>query len=176
MQHALELFEQAIPLLRPALSEDGAAVSSLSRTADQEAIGYLLGDLATFDDYKEFSIIAELDGDLVAAMLAYVLPCDPETLFVWLVGVSEGEADKGVASLMLAQVMRRDVCADVTRVQTVTTSNNECTWALFRRFARWQRSRMDIQPFIKQALTPYRRHENSNLVTIRLEDRSEFAA
>ncbi len=176
MQHSLELFEQPIPVLRPPLSEDGTAVSSLARTADQEAIGDLLGELAAFDDYKEFSIIAELDGDLVGAMLAYVLPYDPETLFIWLVGVSEGEADKGLASLMLGQVMRRDVSADVTRVQTVITSNDECTWALFRRFARWQRSRMDIQPFITQALTPYRRHESSNLVTIRLADRSELAA
>ncbi len=176
MQHSLELFERPIPVLRPPLPEDGAAVSSPVRTEDQEAIGNLLGELAAFDDYKEFSIIAELDGDLVGAMLAYVLPYDPETLFIWQVGVSEGEADKGLASLMLGQVMRRDVCTDVTRVQTVITSNDERTWAFFRRFARWQRSRMDIQPFITQALTPYRRHESSNLVTIRLTDRNELAA
>ncbi len=176
MQHSLELLEQPIPVLRPPLPEDGTAVSSLAKTEGQEAMGDLLGELAAFDDYKEFSIIAELDGDLVGAMLAYVLPYDPETLFIWQVGVSEREADKGLASLMLGQVMRREVCTDVTRVQTVITSNDECTWALFRRFAQWQRSRMDIQPFITQALTPYRRHENSNLVTIRLKDRIKLAA
>lgn len=176
MQHSLELFEQPIPVLRPPLPEDGAAVSSLARTADQEAIGDLLGELAVFDDYKEFSVIAELDGDLVGAILAYLLPYDPETLFIWQVSVSESEADKGLASLMLGQVMRREACIEVTRVQTVITSNDERTWALFRRFARWQRSRMDIQPFFTQALTPYRRHENSNLVTIRLKDRIKLAA
>ena len=98
MQHSLELFEQPIPVLRPPLPEDGTAVSSLAKTEGQEAMGDLLGELAAFDDYKEFSIIAELDGDLVGAMLAYVLPYDPETLFIWQVGVSEREADKGLAS------------------------------------------------------------------------------
>ncbi|WP_157769922.1 GNAT family N-acetyltransferase [Ruegeria profundi] len=173
----MELFEQPFPVLRTLLPQDSMAVASLAVSVNQKAIGNLLGELAKFEGYNKFSIIAELDGETVGAMLAYIPPYDRQTLFIWQVYVSEGEAEKGLASLMLGQVMRRDVCADVTRVQTVIPSDDKRNWALFRRFARWQRSRMDIQPFITQALEPFRRHENSNLVTIRLgNNRSELAA
>ena len=169
MKHSLELFEQPIPVLHPPVPQDGALVASLARTDRQEIVGELMGDLALFDDFRLNSIVAELNGELVGAVLAYVPPFDPETLFILQVVVAEGEEDKGLGSLMLGQVMRGEACAGVSRVQTTIRSDDEMVWSLFRRFARWQRSRMEIEPFITQALTPHRRHENDNLVTIRLQ-------
>ncbi len=176
MRHSLELFEQPIPVLRPLQPEDGAAVLRLAKGIDQTALGGLLCKLIEFDDYRKCSTIAELDRECVGALMAYVLPYDPETVFVWRVDVAEGEVDKGLAALMLGQLMQHDACSDVHRVQTVIQSNDQCNWEVFRRFARWQRSRLDIQPFIPQVLTRFRGQEISNLVTIQLRDQSSLAA
>ena len=169
MKHSLELFAHPIPVLRAPVPQDGALVASLARTDRQEIVGELMGDLARFDDFRLSSIVAELDGTVVGAVLAYVPPFDRETLFILQVVIAEGEEEKGVGSLMLGHLMRSDTCVDVRRVQTVIRSDDDAVWTLFRRFARWQRSRMEIAPFITQALTPHRRHENDNLVTIRFQ-------
>ncbi|KUJ76214.1 hypothetical protein AVO45_12940 [Ruegeria marisrubri] len=175
MKHSLELFEQPIPAMRAPTAEDGKTIAALAQRAEQEVVGELLGALAEVGDFGETSIIAELNGEVVGAVLAYVLPYDPQTLFIWQVTVAEGEEGKGLASLMLGQLMRRDACADVTRVQTAIPSSDEHAWTLFRRFAHWQRTRMDIQPFVTQALKPHRRHENDNLVTIHLHSEARQA-
>ena len=135
-----------------------------------------MSDLAQFDNHRRYSIVAELNGEVVGAVMAYVPPFDPETLFILEVVIAEGEEGKGLGSLMLGQLMRDDSCAGLSRVQTAIRSDDEALWALFRRFARWQRSRMEIEPFITQALTPHRRHENNNLVTIRLQIENGQAA
>lgn len=176
MKHSLELFEQPIPVLRALRPEDGKAAAALAQSAGGGLAGEFLGALAEAGSYGSTSLVAELDGAVAGAVLAYVLPYDPETLFIWQVIIAEGEEEKGLASLMLGQLMRQEACASVTRVQTAIPSNDERVWGLFRRFASWQRARMDIQPFFTQALAPQRRHENDNLVTIRLPEAAGQAA
>ena len=170
MKHSLDLFEQPIPVLRVPVQQDGAAVAALAHCDKQELVGTLLGDLAGCDDFVETSVVAELDGEVAGAVLAYILPYDPQTLFVWQVNVAENEEGKGLASLMLGQLLRREACVGVTRVQTAIPASDEISWALFRRFAGWQRTRMRIEPYVTQALSPFRRNEAENLITIDLTE------
>jgi len=88
------------------------------------------------------SIVAEVDGEVVGAVLAYIPPYASDTLNILQVVIRENEENKGLGSLMLGQVMRREVCAEITRVETTINSRDETSWALFRRFARWQHSRI----------------------------------
>jgi L-2,4-diaminobutyric acid acetyltransferase len=176
MKHSLELFEQPIPSLRLPRPQDAAQVTELARNAKQAVLGRLLKDLAAFDRYMETSIVAELDDELVGAVLAYTLPYDPETLFIWHVGIADGEKNKGLSSLMLGQLMRRQACAGITRVQTIIPSSDGHAWTLFRRFAKWQHSRLQIQPFYTKELSLSERHDNDNVVTIRLAERRQQAA
>jgi len=166
MKHSLELFEQPIPVLRSPGAEDGETVASLARSDRHRTLGSLLGDLSAFECFSNTSIIAELGGEIVGAVVAYVPPYDPETLEILQVVVAGDRENEGLASLMLGHLMRRDACAGISRVATTISSADERTWALFRRFARWQGSRMEISPFVTQALTPLCRHENDNQVTI----------
>ncbi len=176
MKHALELFEQPIPVLRLPVPEDAEKLSTITPQTGQDLAGDLIGELAEFDCYRKTSVVAELDGQPVGVALAYIPPYDPETLFIWQLTLAEHEQDKGLASLMLGQLIRREACVGVTRVQTTISADNEPAWSLFRRFARWQRSRLDIRPFITQALDPHRRHEGENMVTIQLNGTKAQAA
>ena len=90
--------------------------------------------------------------------------------------VPGAERISGLGSLMIGHLMRQEACAGVTRVQTVLPHDDETGWALFRRFARWQSTRMDIQPFITQALKPFARHEAENLITVHLARTPKMAA
>ncbi|MBE1282839.1 MAG: GNAT family N-acetyltransferase [Rhodobacteraceae bacterium] len=168
MKHSLELFEQPIPTLRAPQPEDGERVALLAKDDRKQAFGELLGELSDFEQFMNTSIVAEVDGEVVGAVLAYVPPYAPNTLNILQVVIHENEENKGLGSLMLGQLMRRKVCAEITQVETTISACDDVTWALFRRFARWQRSRMEITPFFTQALQPRRRHENDNQVTIQL--------
>ena len=168
MQHPLELFEQPIPTLRAPKGQDKAGIIALSKGTGSDVMGDVHGSLVANRFSPETSVVAELDGELVGWALAYVLPFDPETLFIWTVEVSEAAEDTGLSSLMLGHLMRQNACLNVTRVQTCIPSDEEDNRALFRRFANWQRSKMKIEPFVTQALFPRNRHKNQNLVTIEL--------
>ncbi|WP_370402705.1 GNAT family N-acetyltransferase [Sulfitobacter sp. JB4-11] len=168
MKHHLELFEQPIPTLRAPEGRDEEGIIALVKGTSSQAIRRVHSSLVANRFSPETSVVAELDGTLVGWALAYVLPFDPETLFIWKVEISEGAGDAGLASLMLGHLMRQDACRGITRVQTSIRSDDEDSWSLFRRFASWQRSRMQIQPFVTQALFPQKRHKNENLVTIEL--------
>lgn len=168
MKHSLELFEQPIPALRQPEPEDSARIDALAGGFTSHGMSSLQGSLMSHDGFRETSVLAEQDGALIGFVSAYRLPNDPQTLFVWRVDVSETARDTGLASLMMGHLMRVQACDGVTRVQTAIKPSDESAWTLFRRFARWQRSRMDIQPFITQALTPFNQHDTEMMVTIRV--------
>ena len=168
MKHPLELFEQPIPTLRAPEDRDGADIDALAEGGPSKLMRRVHGSLAAHQFAHETSVVAELNGKLVGWALAYVLPFDPETLFIWKVEVGEDASDTGIATLMLGHLMRQNACANVTRVQTSIPSDDEVAWSLFRRFARWQHSQLKIEPFVTQALFPKDRHRSDNLVTIEL--------
>ncbi len=176
MKHSLELFEQPIPTLRAPQPEDGARVALLAKDDRKQVFGTLLGELSDFEQFVNTSIVAEVDGDVVGAVLAYIPPYAPNTLNILQVLIHEKEENKGLGSLMLGQLMRREVCAEITQVETTISAGDESTWALFRRFAQWQHSRLEITPFFTQALQPRRRHEIDNQVTIQLIGEAQNAA
>lgn len=176
MKHPLELFEQSIPTLRAPEGRDEAQMAALASGGPSKVMRRVHGSLAANRFAPETSVVAELDGELVGWALAYVLPFDRETLFIWKIEVSGDASRTGIAALMMGHLMRQDSCAKVTRVQTSIPSDDEGAWALFRRFASWQRSQLKIEPFVTQALFPKDRHKNENLVTIEVSVKLAAAA
>lgn len=82
------------------------------------------------------SVVAEIDGELVGFITAYILPESPDTVFVWQVGVAEAGRGRGLATRMLLEILRRDACADVSYLDTTIGPTNEASRALFRGLAR----------------------------------------
>lgn len=82
------------------------------------------------------SVVAEIGGHLVGFITAYVLPEDPQTLFVWQVGVAAAGRGRGLATRMLFEILLREGCADVHYLDTTIGPSNEASRALFRGLAR----------------------------------------
>jgi diaminobutyrate acetyltransferase len=86
--------------------------------------------------FQNTSVVAEIDSELVGFISGYVIPDRANTLFVWQVAVAEQARGFGVASRMLAHIMERSYCKDVTYIETTITKDNHASWTLFKSFAR----------------------------------------
>lgn len=112
--------------------------------ADARALWQLAADTGVLDvnssyayllwtrDFAATSAVARVGGDVVGFVTGYARPDAPETLFVWQVGVAEPHRGRGIARMMLDDLVGRG-----TRfVETTVTATNAASIRLFTALAR----------------------------------------
>ena len=176
MRHALEIFRKTTPKLRKPVAEDGAEIWNLVRACKPLDENSMYCNLIQCAHFRDTCVVAELDGHVVGWASAYVLPDDPETLFVWQVAVSEAARGTGLGSLMLTDLLQRPASAEVRRLQTTITADNEASWALFRKFARRMGAPLGSAPHFKKDEHFDGAHATEYMVTIRMVEPLRKAA
>ncbi|MBO9452798.1 diaminobutyrate acetyltransferase [Tropicibacter sp. R16_0] len=176
MQHPAHPMRVDLPSLRKPTARDGADIWKLVRACRPLDENSMYCNLLQCDHFADTCVLAEMSGELAGWVSAYVMPNEPDTLFVWQVAVSEIARGQGLSGLMLQNIVNRPQCKDVTRLQTTITVDNDASWALFRKFARLQDSKLDITPYYTQALHFHERHKTEYMVTISLANRAQLAA
>lgn len=176
MSDSLDRYRISTPSLREPEAEDGADIWELVRACKPLDENSMYCNLIQCDHFSKTCVVAELDGVVVGWVSAYVLPHDPETLFVWQVAVSEKARGTGLGSLMLSTLLQREACAEIKRLQTTITIDNEPSWALFRKFAKTRQAQFNVQDYFEQALHFRERHRTEHLVTIDLEEQMRKVA
>ena len=88
------------------------------------------------EHHADTSVVAEIDGELVGFITAYILPAHPDIVFVWQVGVAEAGRGRGLATRMLFEILARDACQNVRYLDTTIGPSNDPSIALFRGLAR----------------------------------------
>lgn len=156
------------PRLRKPMATDGAKVWELVRSCSPLDENSLYCNLLQADHFRDTCVVADLDGEITGWVSGYVLPFDPETLFVWQVAVAESARGGGLGLSMLRHLIDRAECDGVTRLQTTITADNEPSWALFRKFSRNVGVQMNVQAYYTQALHFRARHQTEHMVTINL--------
>ena len=121
--------------LRIPTKEDGSDVWSLVQECKPLDENSMYCNVLQCDHFADTCVLAEMDGELAGWISGYILPDDPETLFVWQVAVSPIARGRGLGRKMLAELISRDVCDGVTRLQTTITKENDASWGLFNSFA-----------------------------------------
>ena len=129
--------------LRKPDSEDGAKLHALVKRCKPLDDNSLYCNLLQCTHFADTCVAAELDGELVGFISAYIPPKQQNTLFVWQVAVDEKARGLGLASRMLAELLDRDESQNVQYIDTTITPDNEASWALFRRFADKRRYRTE---------------------------------
>jgi len=81
------------------------------------------------------SVAATYQGELVGFISGYLIPERPNTLFIWQVAVDEQARGQGLATRMLQNILARDLCTNVSAIETTITESNKASWALFNRLA-----------------------------------------
>lgn len=176
MKHSRDIVRASLSNLRTPDTEDGPAIWELIRRCDPLDENSMYCNLLQCDHFADTCVVAETDGEIEGWVSAYVMPNDPETLFVWQVAVDEKARGKGLGILMLQHILGRDICKDVTRLQTTITSDNAASWALFRKFARIQGSSLSAEAYFKQSAHFDGRHDTEHMVTIKLANGMARAA
>ena len=151
---------------RKPVREDGAQIWELIRACKPLDENSMYCNLLQCDHFSDTCVIAELDGRIVGWVSAYIVPNDPETLFVWQVAVGSAARGMGVAKKMLNGLLARDVCSDVTRLQTTITRDNAASWALFESFADRMDAPLDADPHFEREAHFDGKHATEYMVTI----------
>ncbi len=146
--------------------EDGSAVWELIRSCGPLDDNSMYCNLLQCDHFAETCVLAELGGEVVGWVSAYLVPSDPETLLVWQVAVSEKARGQGVAKRMLAHLIGREICAHVQRLNTTITRNNAASWALFRAFAEEMDAPLVSEPHYEREAHFDGRHPTEHMVKI----------
>ncbi len=122
--------------LRKAVTSDGFRLHQLVAECPPLDPNSMYCNLLQCSHFAETCVAAELDGELVGFISGYIPPQQSDTLFVWQVAVHEKGRGQGLAKRMLKHIVAREVCREVTHLETTITEDNEASWALFRSFAR----------------------------------------
>lgn len=149
---------------------DGAAIWQLIRDCGPLDDNSMYCNLLQCDHFAETCVVAELDGEIVGWVSGYIVPGEPDTLFVWQVAVSAAARGRGVGKRMLAELLKRDVCRQVRRLKTTITKDNRASWALFGAFAEAVEGAMRREAYFKRDEHFEGRHDTEHLVTIAFGD------
>lgn len=163
---------------RPPRTEDGADVWRLIQSCEPLDENSLYCNLLQCDHFGDTCIAAErkADGALVGWISGYLLPDEPETLFIWQVAVDESVQGQGVGKAMLNKLLEREACEDVRRLKTTITADNEASWGLFSSLARAQGTKLEREPYFRKEAHFDGEHATEHMVTIRLAQKARDAA
>ncbi|MGF6861793.1 L-2,4-diaminobutyric acid acetyltransferase [Rhodobacteraceae bacterium MBR-64] len=164
---ATTLHKPKVTLRRPR-REDGAAIWGLIRACKPLDENSMYCNLIQCDHFAETCIVAEMDGRIVGWISGYIVPDDPQTLFVWQVAVAEAARGQGLGRRMLNGILERDVCDPVRRLQTTITHDNAASWALFASFAKRAQGSLDSAPHFERRAHFDGHHGTEHMVTIDL--------
>jgi len=162
--------------LRKPKKGDGAAVWNLISECKPLDENSMYCNLLQCDHFADTCVLAEMSGQIVGWVSAYVMPNEPDTLFVWQVAVSEAARGHGLGGLLLKDILGRKDCRGVTRVQTTITADNDASWSLFRKFSEGQGGGLSYAPYYTEDLHFQETQSTEYMVTIPLAERAALAA
>ena len=108
MQTLQSVKSEGTVTFRKPLREDGAQIWELIRACKPLDENSMYANLLQADHFRDTCVVAELDGEIVGWISAYLLPSDADTVFVWQVAVSSAARGMGMGTRMLDALMLRD--------------------------------------------------------------------
>lgn len=170
-----DMIDAPITLRMPTI-RDGSGVWDLVRACKPLDENSMYCNIIQCDHFAETCVLAEMDGEIVGWISAYLRPDDAETLFVWQVAVSPSARGRGLGRKMLTDLISREACADVAQIQTTITKENAASWGLFNAFADRQGAELDSEAYLKSQEHFDGTAKTEHLVTIPLNEALSAAA
>ncbi|GAF11532.1 L-2,4-diaminobutyric acid acetyltransferase [Bacillus sp. JCM 19046] len=145
--------------------EDGAAMWQLAEESSLDSNSsykYIM----MCEYFDETCIVAKEDDELVGFITGFIPPKQPDTLFIWQVGVAESQRGKGLALDLLLTLCERHACEAVNYVEATVTPSNIASQSLFKKLARTRGTSCRITDCFGEELFPDENHEEEKTFRI----------
>lgn len=154
------------PTLRSVRVEDAASIWRLVRHCGVLDVNSPYAYLLTCRHHHRTSLIAEEAGATVGFVTAYVVPDDPESVFLWQIGVADSHRRRGLGRTLVEGLLDR--CPEARFLQCTVSPSNKASLALFHTVAASRRVPIEIRPGFSAELFPAEApaHEAEDLVRI----------
>lgn len=116
-------------------------------------------------EFSESSVVVEVEGRVVGFVTGFLRPSEPDTIFVWQVGVDADQRGKGLAARLLHNLMDRLAERGVVRLRTTISPDNEASQRTFGAVARDRGMTLSSEDYLGAELLGDG-HEPEDLYTI----------
>lgn len=133
-----DLFEDKLTLRHPRAT-DGFQLNQLVSASPPLDTNSVYCNLLQCQHFADTSVAAFIEGRLVGFISGYLVPNDPDTLFIWQVVVDARLRGLGLAKRMLTWLVAQPGTESARHLITSITPDNRASWMLFEGMARdWQ--------------------------------------
>jgi L-2,4-diaminobutyric acid acetyltransferase len=145
---------------------DGSALNSLISNCPPLDGNSVYCNLLQCTHFADTSVAADAQGKLAGFISGYLVPSQPNTLFVWQVAIDPAFRGQGLATRMLNEILARPACAQIQYLETTITASNRASWSLFEGLARKLHAELDSMPHFDKSIHFNGKHESESLVRI----------
>lgn len=147
-------------------AEDGYLVNQLVEASPPLDPNSIYCNLLQCSHFADTAVVVREGDELVGFVTGYIQPRNPNTLFVWQVGIAKSARGKGLAKRMLKHLLKRSFCRDVRYIETTITPDNEASWALFRSLTRDLDTQLDSRVYFEKEPHFGGAHDDEHLLVI----------
>jgi L-2,4-diaminobutyric acid acetyltransferase len=115
--------------------EDARHIHSLIKRCEPLDLNSCYAYMLVSTHFQKSSVVALHEERIIGFISAYFLPQKPDTLFVWQVAVDPQYRKKGLASIMLGDILNRPYSTPIDYVETTISPSNDASLALFKKLA-----------------------------------------
>ncbi|UCD69028.1 MAG: diaminobutyrate acetyltransferase [Betaproteobacteria bacterium] len=116
--------------------------------------------------HADTCVVARSGNHLVGFISGYVLPRDPDTLFVWQVAVHPEARGARLGARMLEHLMKRESAKTVHFMETTVSPSNAASRRMFQRFACLLRAAVEQEMLFDRDAFGQQDHEEEVLLKI----------
>ncbi len=147
-------------------AEDGYLVNKLVEASPPLDPNSIYCNLLQCSHFADTAVVVRDGDELVGFVTGYIEPRNPDTLFIWQVGIAKSARGKGLAKRMLKHLLKRSICRDVRYIETTITPDNEASWALFRSLTRDLDTELDSRVYFEKEPHFGGEHDDEHLLII----------
>lgn len=153
-------------LLRPPRISDGKAVHRLIQRSPPLDLNSSYSYFLLCTHFADTCLVGELDGEPVAFVSAYILPRDPDRLFVWQLAVDERLRGQGLARRLITALLDSPACRHVRFLETTVSPSNTASRKVFEAQAERLGAPLEEEIFLSQDHFGEESHEEEWLLRI----------
>lgn len=153
------------PVFREPTAADGQRMWEIARDSGVLDLNSSYAYVLWGAEFAGSSVVVESEGRVVGFVTGFLRPSEPDSIFVWQVGVDADQRGKGLAARMLHALLDRLAERGVVRLRTTISPDNEASQRTFGAVARDRGMTLSSEDYLSADLLG-EGHEPEDLYTI----------